>query len=54
MTQAESIMRVRGIKRKERERILDGLLVMEAAALLAMYGDCAGDEAGDDQHPRRQ
>jgi hypothetical protein len=36
MTQAESIMRTRGIKRKERSRILDGLMVMEAAALGVM------------------
>lgn len=39
VTQAESIMSIRGVKRKERKRILDGLLTMEAAAIAAMYGD---------------
>lgn len=39
MTQAESIMRLRRIKRKERTRILEGLLVMEPAALAAIYGE---------------
>lgn len=39
MTQAESIMRLRGIKRKERARIADGLLIMEDAAIAALYGE---------------
>lgn len=35
-TQAESIMRMRGIKRRHRGRVLERLLVMEAAALPIM------------------
>lgn len=37
MTQAESVMRLMGIKRKQRGRVFDGLRVMESAALAAIY-----------------
>lgn len=39
MTQAEAVMRLSGIKRKERARIAEGLLLMEPAALAAIYGE---------------
>lgn len=37
--QIESTLRLMGMKRKERERVYQGLLVMEDAALAAIYGN---------------
>lgn len=37
--QIESTLRLMGLKRKERERVYQGLLVMEDAALAAIYGN---------------
>ena len=37
--QIESVLRLQGIKSGERERIFDGLRVMEKAALAALYGN---------------
>lgn len=39
MAQAASLMKGLGIKRKARERITQNLLVMENAALAAIYGN---------------
>jgi hypothetical protein len=38
MAQIEPVLRLSGVKRKERERIFAGLRVMEAAALARIYG----------------
>lgn len=38
-SQIEAVLRLQGIKGKERERIFDGLRVIEKAALAALYGN---------------
>ena len=41
-TQMESTLRLMGLKRKERGRVYQGLLVMEQAALEVIYGEAEG------------
>jgi hypothetical protein len=38
MAQAESVLRLMGMRRKERQRVFKGLRIMEAAALMQIYG----------------